>query len=334
MRAGGPLLALASLALVALAAEGVLRFQHWREIEHMLEKSPERELCTEPDPQLVYRYAPGRCGYNSRGYRDDEHSPAKPEGVFRFVVLGDSVAAGDGVEVEERFDRVLAQRLSRPGLRVEPVNLARTGYSTSQQLWQLEHEVYAYDPDLVILFYVLNDPADPVFHNANGRLGRFFVRRDVHVWHGLKRLHFKLRERLGALGCPEEFHAQLQCVYAAEIADHFARVGELAKQHATPTLLVIHPIFEQERSFEDSSFLALHAELARLAADAGIAGLDLLPAYAEHEPNALRQQPEGWFDPWHPNARGHAVTAEAIEATLRAASWLPRGVARGSATAP
>ena len=50
----------------------------------------------------------------------------------------------------------------------------RSGYSTSQELVILEDEAFQYNPDLVMWSYVLNDPAHPVYHNANGELGCFW----------------------------------------------------------------------------------------------------------------------------------------------------------------
>src|SRR5262245_2673527 len=214
----GPALALLSLTLFTCGAEVALRWQHALRLDRAVRRDPARGLCTEPDADLLYRYRPGRCGNNSRGYRDAEHALERAPGVFRFVVIGDSVAAGDGVALDERFDRVLERRLADDGVHAEAVNLARTGYSTSQELLVLEREAYAYHPNLVVWSYLLNDPADPVYHNANGRLGRFFVRPHCFVCHELARLSFLLRERLAARGCPDEWHARLHCVYADRIA--------------------------------------------------------------------------------------------------------------------
>jgi lysophospholipase L1-like esterase len=316
-RWAGPALALLSLTLVAGVAEVGLRWQHARRIERVLARDPSRELCTEPDSELLYRYVPGRCGFNARGYRDGEHALAKPPGVFRFVVIGDSVAAGDGVEIGERFDRVLEARLHRSGIRAEAVNLARTGYSTSQELIVLEREGFAYHPDLVIWSYVLNDPADPVYHNANGRLGRFFVRPPSYAWHELERLLFKARERFTASGCPQEFHLLLHCAYAERVSAALERIGDLSASHQTPVLLLIHPVFMREPAGNDASFTALHSALAREARKAGLAVVDLRDAYARYAPGELQQTSQDWFDPWHPNARGHGVAAEAIAAELR-----------------
>jgi lysophospholipase L1-like esterase len=87
-------------------------------------------------------------------------------------------------------------------------------------------------------------------------------------------------------------------------------------------LLVIHPVLEREPARGDAAFAALHEELAREARAAGLAVVDLREAYARHAPGELQQTAVDWFDPWHPNARGHAVAAEAIEAELRRAGLL------------
>jgi len=310
-------LALLSLTLLALGAELALRWHHARRLERILRRDPTRELCTESDPDLLYRYAPGRCGNNARGYRDGDHALAKEPEVFRFAVIGDSVAVGDGLPLEARFDRVLEQRLARAGVRAEAINLARTGYSTSQELFVLEREAFAYHPDVIVWSYVLNDPADPVYHDANGRLGRYFVRPRSFVWHELSRGWFRLRERIAARDCPQEFHALLHCVYEARIAADLARIAALAREHATPLLFVIHPVFEPDRGFADAALAPVYADLARTAREAGLAVLDLRDAYAGHAPDTLRFTDRSWFDPWHPNARGHALAAEGIERALR-----------------
>jgi lysophospholipase L1-like esterase len=315
------LLLVASLTLVAGVAEVVLRVRHGWKTQEILAKSPDRDLCTEADPELIYRYRAGHCGFNRRGFRDDDHSATPPPGTLRFVVIGDSVAAGDGVEIEERFDRVLERRLAASGVRAEAINLARTGYSTSQELLLLERDAYAYRPDVVVWSYVLNDPADPVFHDANGKLGRYFFQPDIQLVHRLRRLVFDTREKLAEQRCGREFHALLHCAYAEQVSASIARIGALARAHATPTVFVIHPVFEPERGFGDSSFAPLHAQLSREARDADLVVVDLLDAYRGVDPASLQQDDPDWFDPWHPNARGHALAAEAIEpALLRVAS--------------
>ena len=139
-------LAAASLAIVFGGAEAALAWRDSRWRARFDDSSENRVLCTSPadDPRLLYTMRPNACSANSRGYLDTEHSIKKPDGVFRIVVIGDSIAAGQGVAREERFASRIGARLADRG--VELVVLARAGYSTSQELVVLESEAFMYEP--------------------------------------------------------------------------------------------------------------------------------------------------------------------------------------------
>ncbi len=96
---------------------------------------------------------------NSKGLRDTEHPYAKPEGVRRILVLGDSFAWGYGVADDEIFTSVLERLLAeREGTRWEVINTGVSGWSTDQQYLFLREEGLKYSPDLVLLaFCAAND---------------------------------------------------------------------------------------------------------------------------------------------------------------------------------
>lgn len=100
-----------------------------------------------PNFQYVVRH-------NSRGQRGAERTLSKAPGTRRVLLLGDSLAWGWGVDDGAEY-AAIAERELGPG--VEIVNLAVPGYSTDQQLLRLEREVGDWDPDLVLLNFVLND---------------------------------------------------------------------------------------------------------------------------------------------------------------------------------
>ncbi|MFT4648260.1 MAG: lysophospholipase L1-like esterase [Glaciecola sp.] len=91
---------------------------------------------------------------NSLGFRDPERTYAKPAGVKRVLVLGDSVTWGWGVDNGERFSDLLEARL---GEEVQVLNMGVPGYGTGQQFWNLEKFGWRYEPDAVVLCLVLND---------------------------------------------------------------------------------------------------------------------------------------------------------------------------------
>jgi len=97
---------------------------------------------------------------NSHGFRDSEYPIAKT-GRYRMVVLGDSIAFGNGVAIEDAFSEVLERSLNRRlGDRVEVLNLGVGGYDIIQEVALLEHLGLPFSPDLVILAFCTNDIGD------------------------------------------------------------------------------------------------------------------------------------------------------------------------------
>jgi lysophospholipase L1-like esterase len=169
--AAGLLLGLAGAELAVRAAGAAPEVSPVRRGRYQLSANP--RLVFEPVPgmsveggdgggvPLYYEY-PGTA--NRLGYRDRDHPLDKPPGTYRIVVLGDSVAAGWGVErIEDVFPALLEDALDRPGRAVEVLNFAVTGYNTAQEVETLAARALAYEPDLVLLAYCLNDrrPPDP-----------------------------------------------------------------------------------------------------------------------------------------------------------------------------
>ena len=125
------------------------------------------------DPYCGSRLRPGFQGWftkegrafvtiNSAGFRDREHSLAKPPDTVRIAVLGDSFAEAVQVPLEKTFWSVLEGELQRRHVfgerQVEVLNFGISGHGTAQQLQVLRHYVWPYEPDLVLLaFFAGND---------------------------------------------------------------------------------------------------------------------------------------------------------------------------------
>ncbi|MFP5221162.1 MAG: SGNH/GDSL hydrolase family protein [Acidobacteriota bacterium] len=94
---------------------------------------------------------------NSLGYRDAE--PALPSpGQRTVMILGDSFAAGHGIErAENRFSDVAARALG-PGWRV--YNVSQPGWDTVDEAKAMH--AFPVKPDVIVLCYYLND----IFHAA------------------------------------------------------------------------------------------------------------------------------------------------------------------------
>ena len=89
---------------------------------------------------------------NSDGWRGPEVSLAAAPGTFRIALLGDSYIEAFDVPFEKTAGELLERRLSAlRGTPVEVLNFGHGGYGTAQELLTLQHEVWKYSPDLVLL---------------------------------------------------------------------------------------------------------------------------------------------------------------------------------------
>lgn len=176
----------ASLVVALGLAEAALRLAG---ISHAFPWTFDRELglALRAGSEGIFREeGVARFRINSQGLRDREHAIAKPPGVLRIAVLGDSFAEALQLAAENAFWSVLERELAAcPGLdgrRVETLNFGVSGYSTAQSLIVLRRKVWRYRPDIVLLaFYVGNDVEDnsralsgyarrPYFRLREGRL--------------------------------------------------------------------------------------------------------------------------------------------------------------------
>ncbi len=97
---------------------------------------------------------------NALGQRGPERTAAKPPGVRRILVLGDSFAFGFGVREEDAFFSVLERLLSERGERVEVMSAAVPGWSVDNSFVYLRTEGFALAPDVVLLAVCENDLND------------------------------------------------------------------------------------------------------------------------------------------------------------------------------
>ena len=92
---------------------------------------------------------------NTRGLRDREHEDSMP---FRILGLGDSFTFGTMVELEKTFLAILETRLAKEHTtKSDVVKAGITGYGTDQEYKLLTKLFDQYRPNVVLLFFYLND---------------------------------------------------------------------------------------------------------------------------------------------------------------------------------
>ncbi|MCZ6617748.1 MAG: SGNH/GDSL hydrolase family protein [Gammaproteobacteria bacterium] len=311
-------LVVCSLLFILLAAEGFLTYKAARLHSRLFERYENIGLCTKThaDPRLIYTIKPNQCGANSLGFIDDEHELVKPPATFRILVIGDSVAQGLGVARGSSFGMQLQTRLREVYAfpNVEVIVMARSGYSTSQELIVLADTGLGFDPDLIVWSYVLNDPAHPVFNHTSGDLGRYFFIPTSHTVHFLRRKVFELRERIARGECGSRFHLFLHCAYREQIEAHLTQLGRISKSSDIPILFVIHPFLE-EFDEERERLAEVHGDLTVMARQAGMQVIDMLDVVRDENPDRIRQRPDQ-RDPWHPSTYGNSLIAKVLAETI------------------
>ncbi|MBI3723484.1 hypothetical protein HY251_05960 [bacterium] len=129
------------------------------------------------DAAEVHTFTEAASGYyhlktNSLGLRDERALVPKRKGVFRVLVVGDSMTFGLGVEREEAFPAQLEKRLSKAlaPREVEVVNAGVPCWGQREELAFLEHRARELEPDAIVLeFTVANDVLDNLRYTEDAK---------------------------------------------------------------------------------------------------------------------------------------------------------------------
>jgi len=124
-----------------------------------------------PNSEVIFtgqfvELAPTRIKISSQGIRDYEYAVKKGDNVYRIIILGDSVAFGWGVKLEDTFAKYLERLLNSEGQGkiYEVINFAVPGYNMLQEVITLKEKCLKYEPDLVI-FHVVGNDYIPLFNH-------------------------------------------------------------------------------------------------------------------------------------------------------------------------
>jgi len=251
---------------------------------------------------------------NNAGYRGRDFSLEKQPGTMRIAFLGDSFGFGSGVKDDDVVTARLEARLNQQSAcPIEVYNFSVENYDTADEAALLEQKVLKYRPDLIILWYFLNDPGMPAPVVATWK-PRLFPRS----WPWLRR-YSVLADFVGAEVDRVILHDLTVKTYHAEHQDsderwmatkrHLERMAGLAKERGIPIYLFIHPeLFRLGRY----PFQAIHDKVLTTARGYGFRAFDLLEAFRGRDAKAL------WVHPLdrHPNEEAHRLAAEYVAGVL------------------
>ena len=350
MKRGG--LALAGLLLALVLGELLLRglrppllserdaaWQARTRALHTALYQPDPELGYVPRPSSAHEMAYGVARHDRWGFRDDDPAPATDQP--RVAMLGDSLVWGELVGEHDTLPARLEAELG-----VEVLNLGVSGYATAQEVAWYRRKGRAFDPDLVVLVFCLNDlltmsgplqvygsdadlsayqaerarlDARAPFRNETASQRWFDARSGdgsqvramlayAWAWH---RLFTMPGGYVDELLLSLEDLARVQALRAA-----LGQLGDTLREDGTPGALVVAPGLYWWHRYP---WHPLH-ELAHEAGEAaGLLVLDPLPEWRDGDPNPWRFP----GDNLHYNAEGNAAFAAWLAAELRRSGLAP-----------
>lgn len=139
----------------------------------MIAPSPHRRIIFQLRPNLNNYFIRSRIESNnrslvvtnSRGWRGRDYGIPKSNGTIRILGIGDSFMFGWGVDEGSQYPAVAEKLLNQqfPEATWEFVALASPGYNLPMEVEVLKEYGLAYEPDMIVYGYVVNDPCAPNF---------------------------------------------------------------------------------------------------------------------------------------------------------------------------
>jgi lysophospholipase L1-like esterase len=293
------------------------------------------------DPNLGWKLRPGSRGQwgevevqiNRNGLRGPEIPQERHGTALRILYLGDSVTFGYRLpRYDMAFPYVVEKLLENDhGVEVETINAGVGGYSPWQHDAFLRADGVKYQPDVVLVGFVLNDVTekfDLVRFGGTGlgsQLGRSYysiddwLARNVAIyatarWIGT-RLRFGENPQSGAV---DRERASLEDLLrrpdsrrvkkAWDVTlENLGRLVEYCQEEDLQLLVVVFPVTFQ---FRDPSLLSSPQRVLKsFCDDHDIACLDLLPPLSRHIHEHDLKPQDLFIDLDHPSEKGNEVVA-------------------------
>ncbi len=257
-------------------------------------------------PSVSLTYHGATLTTNSFAMRDREYTLAKPPGTFRAALLGSSHVMGSGVDDAHTLDALLEARLAaeRPGgyENYEVLNFGVEGYTPPQQIDVLRDRALRFAPDVVIY----------VAHSIDGRQVRNHVALATRM--GIEIPYAFLREPVKRAGLTVDDERgvgekRLEPYAMEMLGNVYAELVRTARAGGAVPIWLLIPTPKEEVTE------AVLDETAKRAARAGFVTItETAAAYAQLPLEDIRVAE--WD--YHPNARGHALLADAMYEALAA----------------
>jgi len=279
----------------------------WRELLHRSSSVPGLSYELVPGSEKFSKGA--NIKINSYGMRDDEPLHGDVNSECNVLILGDSYTFGFGVEGHETYANVLENLLTSHTSHkaVQVLNLGVGGYSSRDEALVLKYKGLEWDPELIVIGYVLNDPEiDPI-----QPLHRYF--QESKWWQHINIFRLVAKEmniydinNLGGGDYIRYLHNRNGEKWGS-VKIAFSDIQEIASKNDIPVILIIFPLMKGGE-WENYKYGDLHSQVVNAGENSGFNTVDLTDAYSVYPQLSLMIAPGNG----HPNALGHKLAADAV----------------------
>jgi len=335
-------LVITSITITLLVSEMILKaFGIGSSVSDNVMNINENGIVLKSDnPRLVYTFKSNFPNETStQGFRENKvYHKTKGKGVSRIIALGDSVAYGVALNVEKNFLTLLENKSNslRPQ-KFDIINMAISGYSTTQEVEFLKEAGLGFSPNEVWIFYVLNDASyDGGEFALIGQEKLLFskkvndltflgqLRKNSNIWKLMETYLFSKRIQQVVDNKIENdkikyaqkrkiksyFHAMHMDEYFEETKASFVELSNLSKKHNFKIKVFIMPILDNKNGYY---FSEVHDIVKTTLHSMGIEVHDLLDELKEEDLSKYRLSEN---DTLHLNENGHKRISYLLEKYL------------------
>jgi len=305
----GIVLVLASLIVFSIIMEFTVRVYTNYSIFYDIEMTKYANQVKRPSDNLKigHVHRPGveatlmgvNVKINSDGLRDRDYSVNRGK-KHRIIFLGDSLTFGWGVEKEDTFESLLEEKLDR--IRpTEILNFGTGNYNSEQEVNLFLEKGVKYNPDLVVLFYFINDAEGTPEKSRWDFLG--LSRLITFYWSKIHSLMANLSESKSFKSFYSDLYKDDQEGWINS-KKAIRQIAQYCKDNAIRFEVILLP---ELHNVQDYPLKEEHAKIMAFLKENNINGFDLTPSFSSvTEPHKL------WvaLDDAHPNAIAHRMIAE------------------------
>ncbi|MBI5356113.1 hypothetical protein HZB78_00675 [Candidatus Collierbacteria bacterium] len=251
---------------------------------------------------------------NKFGERGEDHPIKKPESVYRIVAIGDSVTLGWGVDLNETYAKKLESKLNdyisqnkSDISRVEVINMGIGNYNTVQEVHHFIRDGLRYQPDMILVGYIINDP-EPVPNIQSN----FISRRSylyVLIYSSVDRI-------LRSIGMKPGYEQYYRSLYAdnndgwSHVEESLNLLAESASRIGSKVITVSIP--ELRSVGQPSVFSFVDEKLKDFGSEKNIEVINLYPIF--HDFDSDKKREKLWVNSGdsHPSPLAHEIIANEL----------------------